>query len=426
MKTELFRYSITPGIVKIGEATTLCINTLEPQLAFTADNAYKIEVWGLTRVTFSEFATHDNVFDVKAKDGKLVFTFSFDLESEYFVRVFEQDSNKHFLQLSVYALEEDLYALRPLKGDFHIHSCRSDGKESPAVVAANYRKSGFDFMAVTDHHRYDPSKEAQDAYADVPLGMLILNGEEVHTPDNYVHVINFGGDSSVNDMYRADEDRYYADIQHIIDTNDLPYEDKFTYAANMWAVEKIRATNGLAVFCHPHWINNTYNVPDSLSIAFLKNNIFDAFEVIGGQSAHENNMQTALYHQLRSEGVKIPITGASDSHGTIINSGLFNKMYTVVFAQDNTRDSIVHAVKDFMSVAVHVYEDSVNYNVHGSYRLVSYAGFLIENYFALTQQLCEEEGILMRAHSLGDSGATQRLAQLKQRTDNFYTAYAGK
>ena len=280
-------------------------------------------------------------------------------------------------------------------------------------------------MAITDHHLYFPSKQAQDAYVDVSLGMLILNGEEVHTPDNYVHVIHFGGDSSVNELFENDQDQYYAEVQQIIETEDIPYEGKFTYAANMWAVEKIRAVNGLAVFCHPHWINDTYNVPDSLSRAFLENGVFDAFEVIGGQTAHENNMQTALYHQLRSEGVKIPITGASDSHGTI-NSGLFNKMYTVVFTPDNTRDGIIQAVKDFRSVAVHVYEDSVNYNVHGSYRLVSYARFLIENYFALTEHICAEEGILMRAHILGDSSAKARLAHLKEKTDDFYTVYAGK
>lgn len=425
MKTELFKYSITPGILQTGKATSLTIKALETQLAFSDDSEYKVEVWGLTRITHGEFSPHDNAFIIKPKDGKIVFSYSFDLESEYFVRVFKGNEHKHLLQLSVYALEDDLYALRPLKGDFHIHSCRSDGRESPAVVAANYRAAGFDFMAVTDHHRYFPSKEAQDAYAGVPLGMQILNGEEVHTPDNYVHVIHFGGDSSVNELFENDQDKYYADVRHIADTKDLPYEDKFIYAANMWAVEKIHAVNGLAVFCHPHWINNTYNVPDSLSRAFLENGLFDAFEVIGGQSAHENNMQTALYHQLRSEGVKIPITGASDSHGTI-NRGLFNKMYTVVFTPDNTRDNIIQAVKDSMSVAVEVYEDSVNYSVHGSYRLVSYARFLIENYFTLTGQLCAEEGILMRAHTLGDSSAAARLAQLKQRTDDFYTVYAGK
>jgi len=425
MKTELYRYRITPGIIKTNTKTTLKISPLEPQFAFEEDAKYRIEVWGLTRRTEGDFMLVNNIFTVNGKNGELFFTYSFEVEEEYYVRVFNGSGQKQFLQLSVYAVKEDLYALRPLKGDFHVHSTRSDGKECPAVVAANYREAGFDFMAVTDHRRYFPSVEAQEAYKDVPLGMLLLNGEEVHSPDNYVHVIHFGGDSGVNEIYEKDEDKYYKDVQAIIDSQELPYFDKFTYAANMWVVQKIREANGLAVFCHPHWIPDTYDVPDSLSRAFLENGVFDAFELIGGQTSHENNMQVAFYNQLRTEGVKIPITGASDSHGTI-NSGLFDKMFTIVFAKDNSRDSIIEAVKDCLSVAVEVYDDSVNYSVHGCYRLVSFARFLIEHYFALTARLCREEGILMRSHLLGDEEATARLSQLKSRTDDFYKTYAGK
>jgi len=425
MKTELYKYRITPGIVQTQKQTTIKICALETQLVFSDDSAYRVEVWGLTRLPWGDFKPENNIFNMKAKNGELVFTCTFEVEEEYYVRVFAGTEKKCFLQMSVYALEADLYTLRPLKGDFHVHSCRSDGKESPAIVAANYREAGFDFMAVTDHHRYFPSVEAQEEYKGVPLGMLLLNGEEVHSPDNYVHVIHFGGDSSVNELFEHDQDLYYEEVQQIVDTEELPHFDKFAYAANKWVAKKIRETNGLAVFCHPHWINDTYNVPDSLSRAFLENGVFDAFELIGGQTAHENNMQTAFYYQLRSEGVKIPVTGASDSHGTI-NRGLFNKMFTIVFAAANERNDILDAVKNCWSVAVEVYEDSVNYSVHGGYRLVSYARFLIEHYFSLTERICREEGILMRAHLDGDSQATERLVQLKDKTDAFYSAFAGK
>lgn len=425
MKTELYKYAVTPGIVKLNEPTTLTLSALEPQHIFDDAAEYRVEIWDLVHQTHGDFKPTDNIFELMPSNGCLRVTYTFLTEAEHFVRVFEKGRNKHFLQVSVYALEDDLYALRPLKGDFHVHSCRSDGKEYPALVAANYREAGFDFMAVTDHRLYEPSVEAQQAYADVNLGLCLLNGEEVHTPDNLVHVIHFGGDSSVNEMYRADEDGYYREVQAIIDRGNIPHEDAFTYAANLWAIEKIRAVNGLAVFCHPHWINDTYNVPDGLSRAFLANRAFDAFELIGGQSAHENNMQTALYYQLRAEGVEIPITGASDSHGTI-NRPLFDKMYTVVFAEENTRDAILAAVKNCRSVAVEVYEDSVNYSVHGSYRLVSYARFLLEHYFPLTRRMCAEEGILMRAHLDGDATAKTRLNALQDRVDRFYAAYAGR
>lgn len=425
MKTELYKYRILPGIIKAGTTAAIRITPLETQLAFDSNTEYRVEVWCLTRITHGDYCPQNNVFRVKGENGELAFSYLFEDEAEYFVRVFREKEIKHFLQLSVYSVEEDLFKLRPLKGDFHVHSCRSDGRESPAVVAANYRAAGFDFMAVTDHHRYFPSVEAQDAYEGVELGMLLLNGEEVHSPDNFVHVIHFGGDSSVNELFENDQDAYYDEVQQIIDNEDIPHEDRFVYAANEWVARKIHETNGLAVFCHPHWINDTYNVPDSLSRAFLENGVFDAFELIGGQSAHENNMQTAFYYQLRTEGVRIPVTGASDSHGTI-NRGLFNKMYTIVFAGDNSRDAILEAVKNLNSVAVEVYDDSVNYSVHGSYRLVSYARFLVEHYFALTARFCAEEGLLMNAYTLGDNKAGERLTVLKNRADDFYTAYTGR
>ena len=41
-------------------------------------------------------------------------------------------------------------------------------------LAANYRKNGYDFMAITDHERYYPSLEAKDVYQDVPIGLNIV------------------------------------------------------------------------------------------------------------------------------------------------------------------------------------------------------------------------------------------------------------
>jgi predicted metal-dependent phosphoesterase TrpH len=61
----------------------------------------------------------------------------------------------------------------PLRGDFHVHSRHSDGKEEPAVVCANYRRDGFDFLAITDHRRYFPSLRAIEAYKNIPTGLKI-------------------------------------------------------------------------------------------------------------------------------------------------------------------------------------------------------------------------------------------------------------
>ena len=47
-------------------------------------------------------------------------------------------------------------------------------------MCANYRRDGFDFLAITDHGRYYPSLEAIEAYKNIPTGLKIFRGEEVH------------------------------------------------------------------------------------------------------------------------------------------------------------------------------------------------------------------------------------------------------
>jgi hypothetical protein len=431
MKNEMYFYSVTPRLININKKTQITVTPLDPRYNFQSDIEYTVEILPLTRNARNFNATSDNKVTVKGSGNKLVFDYTFDKEEEYYLRIFKTENHERIAQLSVYALKDDLYNRRPLKGDLHIHSCRSDGRESPCIVAANYRSKGFDFFGLTDHYRYAPSIEVIDGYKDIDKGFLLFKGEEVHTPDNFVHIVHFGGESSVNEIFQKDEALYRREVDEILSSETIPYDgDKFLYAAGLWVSRKIKEAGGIGIFAHPHWISNVYNVPDDLTHAFLTNGVFDAFELIGGSSAHENNMQTAFYYQLCSEGYKIPIVSSSDSHGTI-NSEAFNKMYTIVFADEFTEDGILRSVKDFYSAAVEVYRDSVNYTVHGDYRLVAYSRFLIEHYFAFTAEFCAEDGLLMRQYllestSLGYEGARERLNQVADRSANFYKLCAGK
>jgi len=420
MKTELYHYRIHPLVVPLNTSKRMEIQPLETQYAFSEKATYSVKVCSLTRTLRGGFAPQDNEVAATVENGNLFFDYTFDAEEECYIRVFKKGWKDCIVQLSVYALADDLFALRPLKGDFHVHTCGSDGRETSPVAAANYREQGFDFTVISDHHNYAPSVEAQEAYQEIPLGMRIVNGEEVHTPNNYVHVIHFGGTASVNALFEDDTEEYEKEVAEIIaETKDIPYEDAFTWAANIWAVRRIHAVGGLAVFCHPFWISDVHNVPNELSRVFLMGEDFDAFELIGGQSAHENNLQVALYNDLRALGCTMPVLGASDSHGTI-NRGLFNKMFTVVFAEENEVQSIIAAVKKGLTAPVEVYEDSVNYSVHGSFRHVAYTRFLMEHYFAPQALLCREEGILMRLYLLGDKAAGERLTAIAGRTDEYY------
>ena len=66
--------------------------------------------------------------------------------------------------------------------------------------------------------------------------------------------------------------------------------------------------------------------------------LYDAFELIGGQTVHENNLQVAYYMEQLQKGRHIPVVGSSDSHGTD-PARYFGQSKTVVFAKalDSTR-----------------------------------------------------------------------------------------
>ena len=432
MKNDLYFYLSEPSVFAVGKYTEITVRGIDERYAFDEAVKYTVALLPMNANRI-HFDAADYTIDAAVSGGKLHFAYAFPGEDEYFIRIFKD--GERLTQIPVYALDDDLYALRPLKGDTHVHSCRSDGRESPAVVAANYRAAGFDFMALTDHHRYAPSLEAIDAYQGVRLGMTQMKGEEVHSPETYLHIVNFGGEFSVNKLFQDDKDAFYRDVAYIDRTARIPFDDpadRFVYASALWCVEKIRKAGGISVFPHPHWISNVFNVPDKMSRAFFLNDVFDAYELIGGQSAHENNYQTQLYYEMREEYLEkrgkrlaIPVLGASDSHGTI-NAGWFNRKYSIVFARSRAPQDILDAIRAGMSCAVEVYEDSANYNVHGAYRLSCYARFLCENYFPRTQAFMAMEGHLMREYVLGVEGAGELLNARADVSDRFWNTYAGK
>ena len=110
--------------------------------------------------------------------GTLTFNFEFAGEGEHRLELICDE--KEVASFIIYSLHSDLYALRPLKGDLHSHSCRSDGTRDPSSQAGHYREEGYDFVALTDHNRYQPGEEIDETYEGVNTGLLRIRGEEVH------------------------------------------------------------------------------------------------------------------------------------------------------------------------------------------------------------------------------------------------------
>lgn len=331
------------------------------------------------------------VYAVLPKEGEYVLFFTSEKDG---VR-------SEVMSFAVYALNEDLFALRPWKGDLHIHSSDSDGKETPAFVMATCRRDGFDFMAVTDHYQYAPSLAAQAAADECSCDILVVPGEEVHLPGNTVHVINFGGNWSINDLARQDEARYRKEALECV--KDLPAEldmvNRFEVGASEWTFERIRESGGICMFCHPYWhVQYRNHIDEEVIDILLERNKFDVLEVFGGyvrKDAEANMLALARWQEERAKGKVIPVAGVSDAHGC--DNSVSNWYYTIVYADKLDFKSLAEAIRSNRSVAVHAIPGEYPYFA-GDFRLTKLSYFLYREFYPRHDEICHLEGTIMRSY----------------------------
>ncbi|MDW7655826.1 MAG: hypothetical protein SCM11_01490 [Bacillota bacterium] len=421
MKADLVNYDVQPCIVLGGRTERITLKPRGQHANFDDHSEYTIEIVPMETSPMKRLLLDRNaVFNTtmtyqpdritaRPVKGCLYFTYCFEAEQQYVLDIWSSQEPNKKQQFRLYALHPDLYALRPFKGDLHIHSNRSDGRQEPGIVAANFRRAGFDFIAITDHSKYQPSLEAMERFADVPTGLAMFPGEEIHI-GGYMHAVNVGGRFSVNERYFSDEHKFQAQIDRIARTTSLPEGiNPLEFALRKWVSDRIREGGGLSVIVHPHWIHPylyNYNMQDTMTDFLFENNIYDAFEVCSRYA--RMNLQVAFYNDQRAKGRKIPIVGASDTHDS--EADRQDAAYTLAFAADCTFPSIYKAVMSLYSVAVQPITDST-YFICGPYRMVKYGSFLLEQFYPRHDDLCLELGIQMKNHVLGDHGALSILQQ---------------
>ena len=423
-------YSILPTVYPAGKESTVTVVPNERAFLFFEGEEYNVTVIGVNDdVPDRKIPAHHVKFTVTAKDGILRFCYTFAEEQEYTVIVSQND--KALCTLSVYALEDDLYSLTPLRGDLHVHSRRSDGARDPIALLGHFREQGYDFATLSDHNRYYPGAEIDKAYADVKLGITHIQGEEVHIPETPVHIVHVGGKSSVAQIYIDNSPEYQAEMQSYKDNapTDIPEKYADRYAMAKWVCDKAHAADGLAIFPHPYWKpgdSKSFNVCDEFAKIFISSGMFDAYELIGGMSPSYNNRSVNLWAELRAEGVNIPVVGSSDVH-TMEKADTFPHNFTICFAKSNTEGDIIDAVKNGLSLAVEAQGDEYGrvYRCYGRLRLAAYGRFLLENYFPTLQRVCQGEGIAMRAYAMGRTPKETVELQVAQ-TELFKSEYFGR
>ena len=449
MKPILYNYDIYPKVFLGNREQKITIQPLGLHAEFVQDHIYTLRIFKVDQSNPSVYPERSGRSELTVEpdcDGCLRFSAFFEGEGEHFINVYEDPAAKPKFTLSVYSLAEDMAGRLPFRGDLHMHTCRSDGKEGPATVAANYRAKGYDFTVISDHHRYYPSLEAIEAYGDL-TDLAIIQGEEVHLPLNNVHYVNFGGTFSINALVTPSKNEEKAGQALKYRSSDgnapdpIPVEEwkemireraksvpreheaeRLSYAVLEWTHEQVQAAGGLGIFPHPYWLCQMMQLPEDYTEFVYKNQPFDAFEVLGGENFFSHNgFQTALYYKMRAEGYDVPVVGSTDSHGSTEHNRNGDICSTIVFAKANERTALIDAIKEKYSLAVDTI--SREYRLVGDFRLIKYGSFLMENYFPLHDLACSAEGYYMNRYLAGDGRARTILEAMKGQVGEMMEKY---
>jgi len=439
MNPNLKKYRVTPSVIEADKESVITVTSSDGVFQFYDDVTYEVSFFPQDEsdipiddeLSLLGYEKSRKSYFVKPENGKLKIKYFFSGEQEWRIHISSKEYAKHQnplyweyiphwnplldfpergIDIFVYSLKEDLYKRRVMRGDLHVHTYASDGQESPEFVCAGYRKSGRDFVAITDHNIYHASKKAEKK-----LGFLknfrILHGEEVH--NGYVgfyHMVNIGGNYSVNDIYLNNPDKIKKEIAELEEKIKVPKGlDKREYLGRVWLYSEIKKSGGYAIYPHPYWNVGFYHTSAKMSRAIMKNGLCDAFEILGGCNPKQNNMQVALYNDLRADGFNIPITGSTDAHSVL--NGEHMRHSTVVFAES---DDVMGAVANGYSVAVESLFGE-NVRVYGSLRLVAYTHFLLENYFPVHDELCYSSGLLLEEYVHGNDNTKTLIDEIEYR-----------
>ena len=425
MKNELFSFSILPSVVPADRTSKITIRGKGDYYRFFDDVEYTVTVCPRedpdcpTDDALCLRQYHRKPLSVYPKNGVIEFEYFFSNEQEWDIIVSASEKQREHLSklrvaykdfwdltemergkvFNIYSLKDDLYKRHVYKGDMHVHSSASDGLEPAEIVCASYRREGYDYLAITDHHIYQSSVDAKKRFEEFKSGLTVFCGEEVHNDiAGLIHIVNFGGSKSVNDVILSDKENIKKQVlEESKKLNAGDGQKAEMLAWYQWVTEEIRKCGGISIFAHPFWyVLNCYNCPTDTAENVLKRGYFDAFEVLGGIEPYQNNMQTAFYNQMRAEGCRIPIVGSTDCH-SVHEKGVefFTSAATLCFAE--SPEQIPQAVKDLYSVEVECIPGQRE-NVVGPFRLVKYAWFLIRNYFPLRADMCAASGTAMLAY----------------------------
>ncbi len=447
-------YDITPRIFRAGQKCAFTIRARYEQ-RFFADGDFLLRYVPCDGVfpedgrpaQWDQFRQIDTAALADNQTMEVEFTFS--AEGEYTFRLYRRDEDgdeRLVMQFAMYALEADLFALRPYKGDIHNHSsysecgCRDD---NPRYVAAIARYCGLDFLSISDHMQRLPSVIAMEFVDSFKTDYRLFPAQEMHMLGErvstlfcrnrflcYNHLVAWGVEADLARDMNDNFEEYMLEVTGraaAIHDPSMSEDMKFICAGADWICDRIHEYGGMVVFCHPFWKpNGRYNLPAPVREYILANRKWDVIEVL--QSADHDDpchnagiCQSISWWQEASikAGRMLPLVGVTDTHD--VEAGERGTRYTLVFAPNSSYAALREAMT--CGNALGAEQNGQSCIFVGKPRLVNYAYFLAREYFREHDDICRTEGSLMREYLNGGCDAKTVSDYAEGRIERLFRKY---
>ena len=182
-----------------------------------------------------------------------------------------------------------------LKGGLHSHTTRSDGRDTPEETIRYYHQNGYDFLAITDHRRYNYKNFAPEIPVTIIPGMEFDNVFESGKGFRCFHTVCIGPEKDSGNGYEQDE--YFNSGTAKNQEEYQAYLDEFHKKGNM------------TMYCHPQWSGTPTRYFEKLEGDF-------AMEIWNSGCVMDNDMDAdAMYwDELLGQGKVIYGVATDDGH----------------------------------------------------------------------------------------------------------------